>query len=176
MHSFFAGTRRRNRRLQTSIYLNKQSAGMEFGVVKLGIVTAIILILLSLAINSYSPLLIRSMNIEITSYTIPINRDLVESYLVNGEWPETIEPEKYLPRTKYIKLDKVIMDKGSQDYVFHYHHAPETEYTLSFRLVPKDQAATFLWVCGYGNQDKGITLSAENNTTVPDEYLPYTCR
>ena len=149
---------------------------MEFGVVKLGIVTAIVLILLSLAISSYYPLLLRSMYMELASHFVAIKQEMILSYLVNGEWPEAVDPKQNIPRTRYIIVDKIIVAEGNQDYVFTYRNHPDTKYTLSLRRVPEDQAATFVWVCGYGNHDKGLTVTAKDKTTVPEEHLPYTCR
>ena len=149
---------------------------MEFGVVRLGIVIAIILILLSLAINAYYPLMIRSINTEIAYYIYPIRRDMIVSYLVRGEWPQSIDPKDFIQRTRYIRLDKITNDNGSQDYAFHYWNNPETKYTLSLRRVPEDQAATFVWVCGYGNHEEGLKTPIEDNTTMPTEALPYRCR
>ena len=176
MHSFFAGIKRRNRRLQSTIYLNRQSAGMEFGIVNLGIVVAIIFILLGLAIKSYYPLIIRSMYPDLASYIFPIRQEMITSYLIKGKWPQSIDPKLYIHDSRLITIDNIITDNGNQDYIFHYNHNPETKYTLSLRRVPEDQTATFVWLCGYGNHVGGMTASAKNNTNAPEEFLPITCQ
>ncbi|MCP4701240.1 MAG: pilin [Gammaproteobacteria bacterium] len=133
-------------------------------------------ILVAIAIPYYTMFLKRAKITESLSLMSGIRTDMAAHYSYYGEMPRWSKLVRTRVKTggKYttnITGDKGILTAGFND--------PELKnYTLTMRsaIAAYGEPKVILWLCGYKEAPPHFPVPGENRTTVPPQYLSFTCR
>lgn len=141
-----------------------------FTLIELMIVVAIIAILAAIAIPAYQNYLIRAQVSEGAVLTDGAKTSISEAYSNNGKWP-TDNAAAGLPTNAASISGKYVASVTVSNGIItaKFSSASPTNaaiYGDTFVLSPFDNGGSIGWTCS----------SATNASTVPDKYLPSSCR
>ncbi len=152
-----------------------------FTLIELMIVVAIIGILSSVAIGSYSYYIIRTQISEAVSLSTSIKLSVIEHYQQTGEFPLDNSALGIDVDTNYSGsyTTSISVENGAIHVTLGNRARSElSSKVLSVRpaYIASDTAAGLLWLCGYSPTPAGMTVSGANLTTIDTLYLPSVCR
>jgi type IV pilus assembly protein PilA len=141
-----------------------------FTLIELMIVVAIIAILAAIAIPAYQNYLVRSQVSEAAVLADGVKTPLTEYYANKGSWPSSTASIG-LPSTaaslggKYVS--GIVISSGIVSVTLGNKASAKISGEI-FALSPTDNGGSIAWTC---NGNTGAV-----KTTVPQQYLPATCR
>ncbi|MET1256136.1 pilin [Aliikangiella maris] len=160
---------------------NSLTIDKGFTLIELMVVITIIAILASFAIPGYQDYILRTQVTEGISMTNFLKPRINEFYLERGMFPKN-NAEAGVPEAKYfignyVKSIKII------DGAIHVTFGNKINQQLSDKVltirpqyVKENILSPVAWLCGGSSVVEGMTVSGENMTTIPNNYLPSICR
>jgi type IV pilus assembly protein PilA len=156
-----------------------KSTQKGFTLIELMIVVAIIGILAAIAIPAYQDYTVRSQVTEGMNLASPVETGIAEYFANTGSFPSTLSSVgiSNSPTGKYVSAvditnGAIVVTYGLQ--------ANSKVATLNLTFTPyTDLNNDVIWVCGLHTVPTGASTPTgvtPGVTTVPDKYLPQTCR
>lgn len=152
-----------------------------FTLIELMIVVAIIGILASIGLPSYSDYLVRSQVTEGMVIVDAMKGHVKDFHEEHGRFPATNE-EAGIPLPQQLighYVEKVILEEGA----FHIHYGNKANQairdqvlTLRPMVVVGSPFSPYAWLCGHDETVPGMLPLGENRTTLMREALPASCR
>ncbi len=161
-----------------------------FTLIELMIVIAIIGILASVAIPSYSDYIARSRVSEALLLATGIKQDVLEYYRFAGAFPTDNRRAGLPPDNQIVgnHVDGIVVNQGGihvrlNDPTTHYpvknvskKRAKPLIVSLRPALPIDNPTGPVVWVCGYASAPSGMVSIGKDMTTVSEKYLPEQCR
>ena len=147
-----------------------------FTLIELMIVVAIIAIIAAIALPAYSDFTVRSQVSECTSLAGATKANVSEWYMDRGTWPanQAALGVTVLPSGNYVTQLQVA--GGVINCTFgNKANTAITGTILSIRPAP-NLNNDVAWICAASAVPTGHTAVGANTTTVPNKYLPSSCK
>jgi type IV pilus assembly protein PilA len=152
-----------------------------FTLIELMIVIAIISILSSIAMPNFQDRIIRAQIQEAIELTKTIQPAVIEFYAAHQRFPKNNE-EAGVPKPEYL-IGNFVKGITVADGAVHIRlgnkinaHANGKMLTIQPAIVSANPSSPLSWLCGYARPVVGMEAVGENQTSVPDNYLPLSCR
>jgi type IV pilus assembly protein PilA len=162
-----------------------QAAQKGFTLIEMMIVVTIMGILAALAIPAYQNYTIRAQLTEGLSLASAVQTDVMYYYATNGSWPsQMLGPApglgyKSKPAGKYVWF--IDVDHGTV--IIKYGHDASKVITVWNELDLRPRLGgngAVIWICGTQHAPADVTdpevPSTADNTSIPAQYLPSSCR
>lgn len=177
----------RQRRSSDIIACEKVSAGINFFHVKgftlieLMIVISIIGILASIAVPNYQDRIIQAQITEALEISKTLKSAINDFYVQNHKFPKNNQ-EANLPLPEHL-IGNFTTQVTLVDGALHVRlgnkinaHVDDQVITIRPAYVEANPSSPICWLCGNSPPVKGMVGQGENQTTVPENYLPIACR
>ena len=160
-------------------YLSHKYSG--FSVIEMMVVVAIIAILAMIAIPSSMGRIVKEQITaamplaDVAKLPIASNWTQTKTLFANNEEAGLPTPDKIVSNF----VSAVEVQNGAIHMTFGNKAHPQIKgKILSFRpaVIQESQLVPIAWVCGNAKAPEKMTLSGDNKTNVPVEYLPHLCR
>ena len=150
-----------------------------FTLIELMIVVAIIGILAAIAIPAYQDYTVRAQVTEGMNLASPVETGIAEYFANTGSFPAALSNVgiSSSPTGKYVSA--VTISGGAIQVTYGLQANTNVAGSHLFLTPYTDANNDVIWVCGAHTQPTGATLGTGvtgGSTTVPDKYLPQTCR
>src|SRR5580693_1907911 len=150
-----------------------------FTLIELMIVVAIIGILAAIAIPAYQDYTVRAQVTEGMNLASPVETGIAEYFANTGSFPAALSNVgiSSSPTGKYVSA--VAISGGAIQVTYGLQANTKVANDNLFLTPYTDANNDVIWVCGAHTQPTGATLGTGvtgGSTTVPDKYLPQTCR
>ena len=152
-----------------------------FSVIEMMVVVAIIAILAMIAIPSSMGRIVKEQVTaamplaDVAKLPIASNWMQTKTLFANNSAAALPTPDKIVSNF----VSSVEVQNGAIHMTFGNKAHPQIKgKILSFRpaVIPESQLVPIAWVCGNAKAPEKMTLSGENRTNIPDEFLPVLCR
>jgi len=154
--------------LSISLYIFYVPVNLEIVVVMIIIMFAILPLL-----NSVNSLLIKSKVSESFTLMAGARNSATVYYASHGQWPETQDLVGI--KTEGLYSENLQVQQGT--IVSRFKDEALQNMTLSLRTAfPQDYPLFLLSTCGYREFPMTVDYQGEQQTTVPEAYLPFLCR
>lgn len=152
-----------------------------FTLIELLIVVAIIGILSSLALPSYQDRVIRTQVAEALEVAGPVKEAVEEYYKARKSLPKNNAAAGLPGADKFIGnfVNSIAVDDGAVTLVMGSRanrHVQGKALTLRPAYVKGAPVVPIAWVCGNASVPEGMTVDAENRSTLVDRHMPVPCR
>jgi type IV pilus assembly protein PilA len=156
-----------------------KSTQKGFTLIELMIVVAIIGILAAIAIPAYQDYTVRAQVTEGMNLASPVETGIAEYFANTGSFPAALSNVgiSSSPTGKYVSA--VAISGGAIQVTYGLQANTKVANDNLFLTPYTDANNDVIWVCGAHTQPTGATLGTGvtgGSTTVPDKYLPQTCR
>ena len=152
-----------------------------FSLIEVLIVLVIIAILALLATPSTTSLANRKKVAEAIELAKEITPYVKSFYILSGTFPKNNE-EASLPDPEKL-IGNFTSNTQIKDGAIHITLGQKAPSSLQGEIVTlqpvyiKDSpTAPISWICGYSTGPEGMTAAGENKTSLPNKYLPVSCR
>jgi len=161
--------------------MKKQEGQRGFTLIELMIVIAIISILSTLAMPNYQDRIIRSQIQEALELTRSLQPAIKEFHAAQKQFPANNE-EAGIPQPEHLIgnfVKGITLAKGAVHIKLGNKinaHVDGNMLTIRPAIVSANPSSPISWLCGYALPVEGMEADGENRTTVPENYLPLSCR
>jgi type IV pilus assembly protein PilA len=156
-----------------------KSTQKGFTLIELMIVVAIIGILAAIAIPAYQDYTVRAQVTEGMNLASPVETGIAEYFANTGSFPAALSNVgiSSSPTGKYVSA--VTISGGAIEVTYGLQANTNVAAANLFLTPYTDANNDVIWVCGAHTAPTGATIGsgvAGGTTSVPDKYLPQTCR
>ncbi|MCI5195660.1 MAG: pilin [Candidatus Electrothrix sp. AW5] len=161
--------------------MKKQIRQQGFTLIELMIVIAILSILSSIAMPNFQDRIIRAQIQEALELTKTLKPAIMEFQATQNRFPKNNE-EAGIPKPEHL-IGNFVTGITVADGAVHIKlgnkinaHAEGKMLTIRPAIVAAHPSSPLSWLCGYARPVEGMEAVGENQTSVPENYLPLSCR